>query len=172
MKINTQKIRIPFFFALLAVAFSFCENNPSPITTRKSVVIDTIKNKQIAAQIKDKKPVKYSNKADIVEQIVTTSPTFLKMTKGLDEAVVKNGGTSFGLSMESNPNMEMTGTEYNTDTYIFELHETYPDRNVTIARFSFDPKKKQLFRYNGASDTWTAIDFDKKWLIQLDEYTK
>lgn len=172
MKINTQKFYALFVFTLSTLVFSFCQNNPNPITTRKSVVIDTIKNKQIAAQVKEIKPVSYSNKADIVEQIVTTSPTFLKMTKGLAAGVVKNGGTSFGISMESSPNMEISGTDDQADTYIFELHETYPDRNVTIARFSFDPKKKQLFRYDGVNDTWNVIDFDKRWLVKFDEYDK
>ena len=172
MKINTQKFYALFVFTLFTLVFSFCQNNPNPITTRKSVVIDTIKNKQIAAQVKDIKPVTYSNKADIVEQIVTTSPTFLKMTTDLAESVVKNGGTSFGISMESSPNMEISGTDDLAQAYIFELHETYPDRNVTIARFSFDPKKKQLFRYNGVNDTWNAIDFDKRWLDKFDEYNK
>jgi hypothetical protein len=166
MKIITLKPLI----ALLLFAFSACQNNPNLITTHKSVVIDTLKNKQIAAQVKNIKPATYTNKADIVEQIVTTSPTFLKMTEGLAALVVKNGGTSFGVSMESSPNMEISGTDDQANTYIFELHESYPDRNVTIARFSFDPKKRQLFRYNGVNDTWTAIDLDKRWLVKFDEY--
>ena len=91
MEINTQKIRITFFFALLAVAFSFCQNNASTITTQKSVVKDSIQTKPTAVQVEDTTHDFNHGKAYIVEQIIITSPTFLKITRGLAERVIKNG---------------------------------------------------------------------------------
>ena len=104
--------------------------------------------------------------SEIAEEILTTSPKFLKMTAGLTERIIKNGGTSFGISLESMPDSE------DDASYVFELHESYPDRSVRIAEFSFDVKKKQLYFYDRSEDAWMATAFDKKLLLKLEKIVK
>jgi hypothetical protein len=51
-----------------------------------------------------KAQVKESYKAQIAYKIVETSPRCKQLTKGLYERIVKNGGTSYGVMLESSPN--------------------------------------------------------------------
>ena len=100
----------------------------------------------------------------IVMDIVTTSPTYLKKTKGLKEAVIKNDGQGIGITIEGSPNPKVDGALVYSDTYDFSLHETYADRMPVIDRFKFDPTKKQLYEYHVAEDVYTPIDFNKDLL--------
>lgn len=104
---------------------------------------------------------------DVVMDILTTSPAFVEMTKGLEKAVVKNGGTGYGIAIEESPNPERDGAMIVSDIYRFSLHESYADRKVTVARFEFDPKKKQLYEYNVAEDKLIPMEFDKDLLSEL-----
>ena len=102
---------------------------------------------------------------DVVTEILTTSPVFLKKTKGLYEAVVKNGGTSFGIDLEGSPNPKIDNAWNYSKTYDFQLHESYPDHMPVIARFTFDPTKKQLYQMDVAADSLIPIGFDKSLLL-------
>ena len=59
-----------------------------------------------------------------------------------------------------------------SETYDFNLHETYPERMTTIARFVFDPIKRQLFLYDPIEDDLSPIDFNKSLLKQWDDNCK
>ena len=108
----------------------------------------------------------------VVVQILTTSKRYKQLTKGLYERVVKNGGTSYGIMLEGSPNPKQdTAMEY-SKTYDFNLHESYPDREPVIARFTFDKKKRQLYEYDVVNDELKAIDFNKKLLLELDKACK
>jgi hypothetical protein len=111
-----------------------------------------------------KAQVKESYKAQIAYKIVETSPRCKQLTKGLYERVVKNGGTSYGVMLESSPNPKTDPSQEYSKTYNFNLHESYPDRMPVIARFVFDPKKQQLYEDDVVNAQLVAIAFDKKLL--------
>ncbi|TDG37907.1 hypothetical protein EZJ43_02110 [Pedobacter changchengzhani] len=108
--------------------------------------------------------VKESYKAQIAYRIVETSPAVKKYTKGLGERVVKNGGQSYGVMLDSSPNPKTDPSQSYSKTYDFNLHESYKDRMPILARFVFDPKKQQLYEYDTVKDQLIAIAFDKSLL--------
>lgn len=106
---------------------------------------------------------------DVVLEILTTAPSYVEGTKGLYEAVVKNGGTSFGITVEGSPNPKIDKALDYSETYDLNLHETYPDRMPTIARYTFDPVKKQLYEYSAAEDSLISIEFNKDLLMKYNK---
>jgi len=106
---------------------------------------------------------------DVVMEILTTSPTFLKEKKGLDEAIVKNGGTSFGITIEGSPNPKSDDALDYSKTYDFNIHENYSDHMPVIARFTFNPADRQLYEYDIAEDKLNPIDFDRNLLLKFNE---
>ena len=110
-----------------------------------------------------------SKKAKIAYKIVETSPRCKQLTKGLFERIKKNGGTSYGVTLESSPNPKTDPSQSYSKTYDFNLHESYPDRMPIIARFIFDPVKRQLFEEDTANDKLVPISFDKKLLLLFDQ---
>ncbi|MBB6501818.1 hypothetical protein [Pedobacter cryoconitis] len=108
----------------------------------------------------------------IIYQILTTSPRYKSLTKGLAERIIANGGTSYGLLYEGSPNPKLDSALTYSKTYDYSVHESYPDREPVIARFSFDRKKRQLFEYDTAQDSLIAIAFNKKLLLDLDKACK
>ena len=116
--------------------------------------------------------IKESNKAKITYKIVETSPRVKQLTKGLYDRVIKNGGTSFGVLLETSPNPKTDPSQGYSTTYNFNLHESYSDRMPIIARFVFDPKKRQLYEEDTVDDKLIPISFDKKLLILFDKNEK
>ena len=108
--------------------------------------------------------VKESYKAQIAYKIVETSPLVKKYTKGLSARIIKNGGQSYGIMLESSPNPKTDPSQSYSKTYDFNLHESYKDRMPIIARFIFDPKKQQLYEYDTVKDVLIPIAFDKTLL--------
>ena len=109
---------------------------------------------------------------DIAMEILTTSPVYLKKTKGLYEAVVKNGGTSFGVTIEGSPNPKSDEALSFSDNYDFSLHETYPNHNAIIGYFIFNPTERQLYEYDVAEDKSNQIEFDRNLLLKFKEICK
>ena len=107
--------------------------------------------------------------SDLASEIMTSSSTFKKKTDGLLEAIIKNGGSSYGIDLEGSPDPTSDKALALSNTYDFSLHENYPDRAPTVARFSFDPNKKQLYLYDPVWDSLTPIDFDRSLLRKFDE---
>jgi hypothetical protein len=116
-----------------------------------------------------KAQVKESYKAQIAYKIVETSPRCKQLTKGLYERIVKNGGTSYGIMLESSPNPKTDPSQEYSKTYNFNLHESYSDRMPVIARFVFDPKKQQLYEDDVVNAQLVAIPFDKKLLLLFNQ---
>ncbi|SES10258.1 hypothetical protein [Pedobacter rhizosphaerae] len=108
---------------------------------------------------------KESYKAQIAYKIVESAPKYKQYTKGLYERVVKNGGTSYGLMLESSPNPKADLSQAYSKTYDFNLHESYSDRMPVIARFVFDPAKKQLYEEDTVEARLIPIAFDRKLLV-------
>ncbi len=109
---------------------------------------------------------------DVVEEIITTCPSYLKMTKGLAQQVEDNGGVGFGHIFEGSPNGEKGDDCPYTEMYEFNLHEYYATHSPTLARYSFNPNTKELFEYNPIDDQLFAIPFNKKLIEKFDKACK
>ena len=81
---------------------------------------------------------------------------------------MKNGGQSFGVSLEQSPHPKHDKAWSYAKTYEFLIYEKYADRQLSSARFSFDPQKRQLFEYDPILDTLKPIAFNKKLLVDYD----
>jgi hypothetical protein len=90
------------------------------------------------------------------------------LTKGLAEAVLKNGGLYFGLALEGSPDPRQDSAMSYSKTYNYTLYEMYPDRQLNTSRFIFNPGNKQLYEYDPVHDQLTAINYAKNLLLQLD----
>lgn len=133
---------------------------------------DDLTDKNVTKQLDNKEKRELKTCIDIVMEILTTSPAYLKKTKGLYEAVVKNGGTSFGIMIEGSPNPKSDEAMDFSNTYDFSLHETYSDHMPVTARFTFNPTDRQLYEYNFAEDKLNPIDFDRNLLLKFNEICK
>jgi len=155
---RTTALNISILCSLVLVAFASCKDNKDEIVISKDV-----------GPGKEKKP---KTCIEMAEEIVVTSPLYRKETDGLSEAVEKNGGSSFGIMIEGSPNPEIDGATNYSATYDFNLHESYPDHTTVIDRFTFDPVKQQLYKYEVANDTLIEIDFDRNLLVQFKQLCK
>ena len=99
-----------------------------------------------------------------VYRILESSYRWKKYTKGLYERVKKNGGTSYGTILEGSPNPKRDTALRFSKTFDISLHESYPDHNSTIARFSFNPKNGRLYEYDTMNDTLILLSFEKRLL--------
>lgn len=133
---------------------------------------DELTDKNVSKQFSNKEIKELNTCIDVVMEILTTSPVYINRTKGLYEAIVKNGGTSFGIMVEGSPNPSTDKAMGYSETYDFSLHETYSDRMVTIARFTFDPVDRQLYEYDILEDDLIPVDFDRNLLLKFNEICK
>ena len=115
---------------------------------------------------------KYSTCYDIVEEILITSPVFIKLTDGLFERVKKNGGIGYGFALEGSPSPEIDDAWNYSPTYDFNLHESYKERIFVFSRFTFSPKDKQLYQLDATNDELVPIEFNRNLLIKFDEFCK
>lgn len=102
----------------------------------------------------------------LVKEILTTCPRYRQLTKGLRKAVIKNGGQSFGVRLEGSPNPKKDKAWSYSKTYDYTIYEMYPNRQLNIARFSFNPKNNQLYEYDAVLDQLQPIVFNRNLLIQ------
>jgi len=164
------RITIIVFFILAAFA---CHNQQSKkaegnaIATGKPTSEKSINKKTNKTEIKEFKPCEY-----LVTEILTTSPRYKQLTKGLNEAVVKNGGLSFGISLVGSPNLRHDKAWRYSKTYDFTVYEMYTDRQLNTARFSFNPNDKQLYEYDAVHDQLKPIEFDRSLLLKYEEVCK
>lgn len=109
----------------------------------------------------------FSDKVKVAFEILESAPVYKAITKGLYERVKANGGTSYGLHVVGNPKPNLKNQEAYSKNYLLNLHESYPDRMVTIAQFSYDPNIGKLYEYDPAPSTYHSISFDKKLISKL-----
>ena len=163
---KTIKLIILGFTLLTILSCNYQQNK----TTKDQSVVkrplseNKLNKKTDKIVIKDSIPCKY-----IVEKILTTSPRYLNLTKGLTKAVIKNGGSAFGISLEGSPNPKQDKAMSYSRTYDFTLYETYPDRQLNTTRFTFNPKNKQLYEYDVINSQLLPIEFDKSLLLKYDK---
>ena len=109
----------------------------------------------------------FSDKVKVAFEILESAPAYKKITKGLYQRVKANGGTSFGINVVGTPKPNLKNLEVYSKNYLLNLHESYPDRMVTIARFSYHPQTGKLYQMNTGKDTKTEISFDRKLILKL-----
>jgi ketosteroid isomerase-like protein len=106
-------------------------------------------------------------------KILESSPEFIKITDGLAERIIKNGGTSYGYRIEGSPNPKEDEADDYSKNYEFSLHESYPDRAPVIAIYAFDPIRKKLFQYDESEGEYSIpLTFDEKWLKKFEKICK
>ncbi len=161
------------------------ENKPSAIikqTTEKNIDKSDLKTDvrkadnplehAIIKKVDISEQLKLKQCESLIKEILTTSPRYRELTKGLDKAVVKNGGQFFGVSLEGSPNPGIDMAWSYSKTYDFTVYEMYSDRQLNTARFTFDPGKRELYEYDALHDQLKQIDFDKKLLLKYDTICK
>lgn len=141
------------------------ENNDTAF--QRPLVDEPVKVKLDTTEQKIKKSCE-----EIVSEIVKTSPRYKLITKGLKSAVVKNGGQTFGISLEGSPNPSKDKAWGYSKTYDFVVYEVYTDRQLNIARFSFAPQNKQLFEYDVVLDRLKPIEFNNELLAEFEAFCK
>jgi hypothetical protein len=109
---------------------------------------------------------------NLVKEILTTSARYKQLTKGLNKAVIKNGGLYFGVNLEGSPNRGQDKAWSYSKTYDFTIYEMYTDRQLNTARFSFNPENKQLYEYDAVHDQLKPIEFDRNLLPKYETLCK
>lgn len=134
---------------LLTLSLFACTNNTSDKkeTKEEKTADNPINSKEISC-------------AAVIIEILESSAVFKEETEGLQEAIVKNGGTSFGIGIDASPYPENDGVDFHSENYELNLHESYADREVVIDRFMFNLGEMQLYQYNVIEDEYIPIDFD------------
>jgi len=150
-----------------------CTNHPGKKTANDSAMVHEPMTQTPVTKRSDKIERNEFKVCDsIAKEILTTSPRFKKITKGLGKAVIKNGGLSFGIRMEGSPNFVQDKSWKYSKTYDFTLYEIYADRELNTARFTFNPDKKQLYEYDEVFNQLKPIEFDRSLLIAYDAICK
>jgi len=166
-------------FTIIIIAFLVvvsCNNEsknvePSTVTVTDKAAI--IKDTFIEIDKPIQNKIKHIRSCEsIAKEILITSDRFKQITKGLNEAIVRNGGQSYGVSLEKSPNPQKDKAWSYSKTYEFLIYEKYRDRQLNSFRFSFNPKTKRLYEYDPISDKFKPIAFDKQLLNQFDSAIK
>jgi hypothetical protein len=158
----------PIILAAVAISIfvAFACNNQNNKKENREDTISRKHNKLIISNYGKAEQFNKNTREKIIKEIVTTSPRFKQLTKGLNDAVVKNGGQFFGISLEGSPNPKTDRIWSYSKTYDFTLYEMYEERQLNTARFSFDPVNKQLYEYDAVKDKLMKIDFDRSLLLE------
>ena len=130
--------------------------NKSKIETssQSDLQTDTLENGSVGAE----------SRGQVIKEILEKSPRYCQLTKGLLKAVVKNGGTSFGISFEGSPNPKADSAMSISRTYDFTLYESYPERRLTTHSFSFDPRTRKLYEYDDELAQKRTLEIDNELL--------
>ena len=92
----------------------------------------------------------------IMDQLIGSS-YIINKTEGLYDRIVANGGSGFDFALEGCPNQERYGCMEYSETYDFHMFEIYPDRIVTIDRFSYIPETGNFMLYDVVNDTYVPF---------------
>ncbi len=158
-------------FSLL-VAFA-CNNHPSKeIKNDSSAVSKPVSEKSIIKETGKSEQKAFKTCDSIAKEILTTSPRYKKLTEVLYKAIIKNGGQSFGVRLEGSPNPQQDKIWSYSENYDFAVYEVYTDRELNIARFSYNPNKKRLYEYDEVSNLLIPIESDTNLILKYDECCK
>ena len=165
-------VGISIIFIVLIASFACTDKQSKKVTDTNSPV-----KKPTSVIPETKKPDKTEKKEFLTcESIVTgtlmTSPRYKQLTKGLYMRVIKNGGQSFGISLEGSPDPNRDKAHSYSKNYDFIIYETYTDRRLNTARFSFNPQNKQLYEFDAVNDKLKPIEFDRNLLLKFESLCK
>ncbi|NRS90644.1 hypothetical protein HNQ02_003590 [Flavobacterium sp. 7E] len=129
MKKSNNSLIVPLIVVLITM-YS-CQNNTKINSQKTTISAATNELKELKRTKIDSNTIqKTTNRINIVAKILTTSPSFIDKTKGLNEAIIKNGGTSYGYTLEGSPSPEKDTANSFSRTYDFSLHESYTDHII------------------------------------------
>jgi hypothetical protein len=154
------------FFIVLALLFSCKTQNQQ--TANDSASVDTVVSKEKPSTVDTS--VQFCG--ELVKEILKSSPRYKQLTSGLLEAVKKNGGTSVDIMIDKSPEHNKKDASEYSANYEMQISESYPDRQVNLAHFSFNPSKGELYEYDVVRDQLITIDFDKELLGGAGRYCK
>lgn len=170
--IHMKSIRITvIIFSVLAV-FACNDKQSKKADDNSSAVIKPKSEKPIRKKTEENGLKNFKPCENLVKEILTTSMRYRQLTKGLNKAVVKNGGLYFGVSLEGSPNPGQDKTLSYSKTYDFTVYEMYTDRQLNTARFSFNPENRQLYEYDAVHDQLKPIEFDRNLLPKYETLCK
>jgi hypothetical protein len=153
-----------------SILLLFACNNESG-KKEKSNVTD-YKTERLVNKIESKTKALEQNKTAQIESvltvILTTSPRYKQLTERLYKSIVNNGGTSFGVRLESCPNPSPNNDWSFSKTYDFVVFEEYPDRRLNTLRFTFNPSDRNLYEYDAMNDKLKSIEFNRNLLKMYD----
>ncbi len=107
----------------------------------------------------------------IVAEILTTSPRFRQLTKGLYRKTLsesENLDLHFGINMEGSPNQRKDMTWNISRSYDFSVYSISAHGKLNIGYFTFNPKNKLLYEYDKAKSQLNAIAFDRDLLLKFE----
>ncbi|MBN1183623.1 MAG: hypothetical protein JXB49_15135 [Bacteroidales bacterium] len=173
INLKQQSIKIAVIAFTLLAAYACNSEQSKKVEDKDTSIIKMPISEESIIKEEDKSDLKELRLCEnLVIEVLTTSPRYKELTKGLAEAVIANGGLSFGISLEGSPNPERDWARSFSKTYDFTIYENYENRQVNIARFSFNPDNKQLYEYDAVQDQLKPIVFDGDLLITFDSLCK
>lgn len=112
----------------------------------------------------------HDNCENLALNILTSSSSYTAITSNLYDKVVANKGLGYGAMLQGNPYSDITynanGDNVQTLSYDFSIHESYEERNLNIAWYSFNPFNNKLYEYDAFSDEFIPVDFDKNLIAK------
>lgn len=163
MKSFLFNIQIIVFVLLSSCTLQTAKNRVK--TAEESAMIDSLsfpKALEIAAINGDKSLV------NMVKSILISSPRYKQITLGLADSIIKNGGDSFGISLQGSPYPKLDQAWGYSKNYDLTIYELYPERRLARAYFMFDPKAEKLYEIDMTTQTSISIDFNRDLLLKLD----
>ena len=144
-------MRFPICNFIIILTIVFLTSCTSPVSTRTTTDIkDSVSSQRVApsenkklsdSALKVLRSQKMKN-LKAVEKIVRSSPHFKKVTSGLKEAIIKNGGLGWKLDFNED---KLDTTDY-LYTYTFSIYEVYDDRTPRVETYCFNLKENRLYK--------------------------
>jgi len=163
------RITIILFVTLFAFA---CNNQQSKKAEDRTIVKKRTPERAIIKKPELAVYKEFKTCEEVIKEILTTSPRYKEITKGLSKAVIRNGGLSFGVSLEGSPNPKQDKAQSYSKTYDYTVFEMYTDRQLNAASFSFNPNDKKLYEYDAINDRLNNIEFDRNLLLKYNSLCK
>jgi hypothetical protein len=141
-------------------------------TQRQPTVTDSIPNDSVTYENDENANTSASQYCGhLVIEVLKSSARFKELSAQLSAAIKKNGG-EIGVVLDKSPFPNVDKAMSYSENYEMQVTENYPDRQVNIAHFNFDPHKKQLYEYNVIRDQFINVDFNTSLLDNAGEYCK
>ena len=159
-----MKIRIIIGLFALCSLVGCKENKTTNTEKTESAIQDTVAPHKVISDLHNVS----ENCIDAVFKIIESSENYRELTDGLEERIIKNGGTGFGFSVNVSPNPNVDQAIEKGDFYEISVHESYPDRMVNLEYYRFDRHQKKLFVMNIVEGEYEEIAFDHNLIAEFE----